>query len=68
MNQSDNQLYFPSGVTLNNRYRIGSVLGMGGFGVVYEALDTNLNVRVAVKEFLPKDIAGRARDHLLTIY
>jgi len=63
----DNQLYLPPGITLNNRYLIGKVIGVGGFGVVYLGWDTNLDVRVAVKEFLPKDIAGRSNDHVSLI-
>ena len=38
-------------------YRIGTVLGQGGFGVTYQALDTNLDKLVAIKEYLPKDFA-----------
>ena len=63
----DNPLYLPAGITLNNRYLIGKAIGFGGFGVVYIACDTNLDVRVAVKEFLPKDLAGRSGDHLSLI-
>ena len=63
----DNPLYLPAGITLNNRYLIGRAIGFGGFGVVYLACDTNLDVRVAVKEFLPKDLAGRSGDHLSLI-
>ena len=63
----DNTLYLPAGITLNNRYLIGKTIGFGGFGVVYLAWDTSLDVRVAVKEFLPKDMAGRSGDHLSLI-
>jgi serine/threonine protein kinase len=34
-------------------YTIDKVLGQGGFGITYLAHDTNLDQRVAIKEFLP---------------
>ena len=43
-------------------YRVESVLGTGGFGVTYLATDANLNLKVALKEYLPGDFAGRAGD------
>ena len=49
----------PAGTVLNGRYIVGRVLGQGGFGVTYLALDTQLNARVAIKEFLPGEIATR---------
>ena len=51
----------PTGYSLQE-YRIEKVLGVGGFGLTYLALDSNLNLKVAVKEFLPADIAQRAAD------
>ena len=43
-------------------YEIQSVLGHGGFGITYLAIDTLLQETVAVKEYLPNDIAVRSSD------
>ncbi|MDX1430877.1 MAG: serine/threonine-protein kinase, partial [Gammaproteobacteria bacterium] len=43
-------------------YEIQSILGRGGFGITYLARDTNLNHLVAIKEFLPTELAVRADD------
>ena len=44
-------------------YRIEKLLGVGGFGLTYLATDANLNLKVALKEYLPGDIALRGADH-----
>ena len=46
-------------------YTIKSILGQGGFGVTYLAYDNNLEREVAIKEFMPRDIAGRDHDYTL---
>ncbi|MEZ5446596.1 MAG: serine/threonine-protein kinase [Gammaproteobacteria bacterium] len=43
-------------------YRIDGVLGQGGFGITYLAHDTNLDHAVAIKEFLPMEMAMREAD------
>ena len=57
------------GRILDGRYRIGRVLGHGGFGITYLAWDDNLHLRLAIKEYFPRDSAGRAPDGVsLAIY
>jgi len=43
-------------------YVVERVLGQGGFGITYLARDTNLDQTVAIKEYLPVDVATRAPD------
>jgi hypothetical protein len=43
-------------------YRVEQVLGAGGFGITYRARDTNLDKDVAIKEYLPGELAMRAPD------
>ena len=40
-------------------YQIEDVLGRGGFAVTYLAVDLNLDVHVAIKEYLPREIIHR---------
>ena len=43
-------------------YRLESILGAGGFGMTYLAHDTNIEKKVAIKEYLPVELAVRALD------
>ena len=49
----------PGGTLLRGRYQIMDVLGQGGFGITYGGYDTVLNMNVAIKEYYPREIAGR---------
>ena len=49
----------PSGTVLNGRYRIERVLGSGGFGHVYLAVDLSTNQQYAVKEYLVTGSSGQ---------
>ncbi|HEX5613200.1 MAG TPA: protein kinase [Burkholderiales bacterium] len=43
-------------------YVLDRVLGQGGFGITYLARDTNLDQAVAIKEYLPVEVATRRAD------
>src|SRR5882672_7330319 len=43
-------------------YVMDRVLGQGGFGITYLARDTNLDQAVAIKEYLPVEVATRRPD------
>ncbi len=53
---------------LNGRYIVGRVLGQGGFGITYIALDYQAKERVAVKEYFPTEFAGRTGGTRVQIY
>ena len=46
----------------NGRYQIESILGQGGFGITYRAVQTSLGRTVAIKEFFMKDYCERAEN------
>ncbi|MFI3172705.1 MAG: extracellular solute-binding protein, partial [Eubacteriales bacterium] len=47
------------GMQLEGRYIIGTILGIGGFGVTYKAWDVRLATVVAIKEFFPQNLCSR---------
>lgn len=49
----------PSGTLLHERYLIGRILGVGGFGITYKAFDLLLQEICAVKEFAPERLVFR---------
>ena len=48
----------PEGYSLQE-YVVTGTLGFGGFGITYSAHDTNLDMQVAIKEYLPSELAVR---------
>ena len=52
----------PQGYRLQE-YELVRVLGQGGFGMTYLGFDHNLDKAVAIKEYLPADIATRTGDN-----
>jgi serine/threonine protein kinase len=55
-----NSLQLKPRTLLRDQYLIGRALGHGGFGITYLAWDTGLESRLAVKEYMPNGVAGRA--------
>ena len=53
------EICLPEGTVLKNRYELVSVIGMGGFGITYQAVDRLLDCYVAVKEFFPQERVTR---------
>lgn len=47
------------GTKLNDRYILGTTVGFGGFGIIYRAWDTQLDIQVAIKEFYPSGLVMR---------
>ncbi len=56
---TDNKRALPKGTELDGKYVIDGVLGTGGFGIVYRARHRHLDTEVAIKEYLPNEIAVR---------
>ena len=44
-------------------YELVRVLGSGGFGITYLGHDRHLDKAVAIKEYLPNDLALRGDNH-----
>ena len=62
----------PNGFVLRNAasgysYRIVRVLGNGGFGVTYEGIAVERNMRVAIKEFFPVGVTARNAAYAVTV-
>ena len=49
----------PNTTLQGGKYRIKRVLGQGGFGITYLAVQTSLQRKVAIKEFFMKDFCSR---------
>jgi len=55
----DRRQTLPKDTVLAGAYRIGKVIGSGGFGITYEAEDIKLSTAVAIKEYFPDEFGDR---------
>lgn len=58
----DNYTALSPGYVLNKTYKIGRILGTGGFGITYKACNIKTNEIVAIKEYVPMNIVYRDDD------
>lgn len=56
------------GTVIGGRYRLGNVIGFGGFGITYKAWDIQLDTVVAVKEYYPVGTVNRTPDSSKLIF
>ncbi len=55
----ETELSLAPGKILDNRYILGRVLGIGGFGIIYKAIDIEKNLIIAIKECVPCNMVYR---------
>ena len=61
MNETQHRLALPQGTRIGD-FEFHRVLGHGGFGITYLGWNHALDIPVAIKEYLPADLATRERD------
>ena len=58
MPDTEHKLALPAGSVID-KYRTETILGYGGFGIVYKGVHQQLDKPVAIKEYLPQELATR---------
>ncbi len=61
---SRNPRALPEGCVVGKRFRVGRVLGSGGFGITYLVQDNEIGGIYAMKEYFPQEWAVRCMDRI----
>ena len=61
MSEEQHRLALPQGTRIRD-FEFHRVLGHGGFGITYLGWNVSLDIPVAIKEYLPADLATREQD------
>ena len=61
MSEEQHRLALPQGTRIRD-FEFHRVLGHGGFGITYLGWNVTLDIPVAIKEYLPTDLATREQD------
>ena len=61
MSEAQHRLALPRGTSIGD-FEFHRVLGHGGFGLTYLGWNLSLDIPVAIKEYLPSDLAVREQD------
>ena len=59
---AEEPVHLKPGTVLQDKYIVGKTLGHGGFGITYLGWDQRLNIRLAIKEYFPRDLVSRSTD------
>jgi serine/threonine protein kinase len=60
--QGERSVVLSAGTVLERRFLLGRLLGVGGFGVTYLAMDIETQTKLAIKEYFPSSLTVRKAD------